>query len=69
LQQFAANTNIQFPFTDNVLRAACSGARYISAPTRSQNDTPVFEVAEKLGILFIKQSTRLSITKVENNHK
>ena len=49
----------QFPFTDNVYRAARSGVKYIAAPGGSQNDGPVFETAEKLGITFIEQSTRL----------
>jgi phosphoribosylaminoimidazolecarboxamide formyltransferase/IMP cyclohydrolase len=42
-----------------VFRAARSGASYIAAPTGSQNDTPVFEAAEALGITFIEQNTRL----------
>ena len=49
----------KFPFIDNVFRAARSGAKYIAAPSGSQNDGPVFETSEKLGIAFVEQSTRL----------
>lgn len=49
----------QFPFTDNVYRVAKSGVKYIAAPGGSQNDQPVFETAEKLGITFIEQNIRL----------
>lgn len=52
-------TYLQFPFTDNVYRAGRSGAKYIAAPTGSQNDSLVFEAAEKLGITFVEQSIRL----------
>ncbi|EAA34818.1 bifunctional purine biosynthesis protein [Neurospora crassa] len=48
-----------FPFVDNVYRAARSGVKYIAAPSGSQNDSPVFETAEKLGITFVEQNTRL----------
>ncbi|KAK3995405.1 putative bifunctional purine biosynthesis protein [Cladorrhinum sp. PSN332] len=48
-----------FPFTDNVYRAARSGVKYMAAPGGSQNDIPVFETAEKLGITFVEQSVRL----------
>ena len=50
---------VQFPFIDNVYRAGRSGAKYIAAPTGSQNDSFVFETAEKLGITFVEQSIRL----------
>lgn len=49
----------QFPFIDNVFRAARSGVNYIAAPSGSQNDGAVFETAEKLGITFVQQNTRL----------
>ena len=49
----------KFPFIDNVFRVARSGAKYVAAPTGSQNDKAVFETAEKLGIVFIEQGTRL----------
>lgn len=49
----------QFPFTDNVYRTAKSGVKYIAAPGGSQNDGPVFETAEKLGITFVEQNIRL----------
>lgn len=49
----------QFPFIDNVFRVARSGVKYVAAPTGSQNDGAVFETAEKLGIVFIEQGTRL----------
>lgn len=50
---------LQFPFIDNVFRAARSGVKYIAAPTGSQNDGFVFSTAEKLGITFVEQHTRL----------
>ena len=50
---------MQFPFTDNVYRAGRSGAKYIAAPSGSQNDSLVFEAAEKLGITVVEQSIRL----------
>ena len=52
-------THHQFPFIDNVYRAARSGVKYIAAPGGSQNDVPVFETAEKLGITFVEQNVRL----------
>jgi len=48
-----------FPFIDNVFRASRSGVTYIAAPTGSQNDGPVIETAEKLGITFVEQRIRL----------
>ncbi|KAI6465403.1 bifunctional phosphoribosylaminoimidazolecarboxamide formyltransferase/IMP cyclohydrolase, partial [Pyricularia oryzae] len=48
-----------FPFTDNVYRAARSGVKYMAAPSGSQNDQPVFDTADKLGITFVEQSVRL----------
>ena len=50
---------LQFPFIDNVFRAGRSGAKYIAAPTGSQNDQAVFDTAQKLGITFVEQSVRL----------
>ncbi|KAI9780807.1 MAG: hypothetical protein M1835_004431 [Candelina submexicana] len=55
----AVSSDAFFPFIDNVFRASRSGARYIAAPTGSQNDQAVFETAEKLGITFVEQSVRL----------
>lgn len=52
-------TSGQFPFIDNVFRAARSGTKYIAAPTGSQNDQAVFDTVDKLGITFVEQSTRL----------
>ena len=52
-------TLVQFPFVDNVYRAARSGVKYIAAPCGSQNDQAVFALAEELGITFIEQQTRL----------
>lgn len=49
----------QFPFIDNVYRASRSGVKYIAAPTGSQNDSAVFETAEKLGMVFVEQCIRL----------
>ncbi|RKU46510.1 bifunctional phosphoribosylaminoimidazolecarboxamide formyltransferase/IMP cyclohydrolase [Coniochaeta pulveracea] len=48
-----------FPFIDNVFRAHRSGVKYIASPTGSQNDQPVFDTAEKLGITFVEQNIRL----------
>lgn len=49
----------QFPFIDNVYRAARSGVKYVAAPSGSQNDQAVFSTAEKLGITFVEQHIRL----------
>ncbi|KAB5580623.1 cytidine deaminase-like protein [Coniochaeta sp. 2T2.1] len=59
LTNVALSSDAFFPFIDNVFRAHRSGAKYIAAPTGSQNDTPVFETAEKLGITFVEQNIRL----------
>ncbi|EPE08248.1 bifunctional purine biosynthesis protein [Ophiostoma piceae UAMH 11346] len=59
LTDVAVSSDAFFPFTDNVYRAARSGAKYIAAPAGSQNDGPVFETAEKLGITFVEQNIRL----------
>ncbi|KAL9091753.1 MAG: hypothetical protein Q9159_001268 [Coniocarpon cinnabarinum] len=59
LSEVAVSSDAFFPFIDNVFRAGRSGAKYIAAPTGSQNDQAVFETAEKLGITFIEQPTRL----------
>jgi len=56
----ALNTDdLQFPFIDNVFRAARSGVKYIAAPLGSQNDGAVKTTAEKLGITFVEQHIRL----------
>lgn len=59
LTDVAVSSDAFFPFTDNIFRASRSGAKYIAAPGGSQNDVPVFETAEKLGITFVEQSIRL----------
>ncbi|QKX62691.1 uncharacterized protein TRUGW13939_09852 [Talaromyces rugulosus] len=59
LTNVAVSSDAFFPFIDNVFRAARSGAKYIAAPSGSQNDGPVFDTAEKLGITFVEQGTRL----------
>ncbi|QSZ35343.1 hypothetical protein DSL72_008213 [Monilinia vaccinii-corymbosi] len=59
LTQVAISSDAFFPFIDNVYRAARSGVSYIAAPSGSQNDSHVFETAEKLNITFIEQSIRL----------
>ncbi|KAL8413937.1 hypothetical protein RB594_005247 [Gaeumannomyces avenae] len=59
LTNVAISSDAFFPFADNVFRAARSGVKYMAAPTGSQNDGIVFETAEKLGITFVEQSTRL----------
>jgi phosphoribosylaminoimidazolecarboxamide formyltransferase/IMP cyclohydrolase len=59
LSDVAVSSDAFFPFIDNVFRAARSGAKYIAAPTGSQNDGAVFETAEKLGITFVEQHVRL----------
>ncbi|KAI0203875.1 AICARFT/IMPCHase bienzyme [Astrocystis sublimbata] len=48
-----------FPFIDNVYRAHRSGAKYLAAPSGSQNDSAVYETAEKLGMVVVEQNTRL----------
>lgn len=59
LSDVAVSSDAFFPFTDNIYRVARSGAKYIAAPTGSQNDKPCFEAAEKLGIAFVEQHMRL----------
>lgn len=59
LDGVAVSSDAFFPFIDNVYRAKRSGVKYIAAPTGSQNDQPVFDTAEKLGITFVEQGTRL----------
>ncbi|BCS29097.1 phosphoribosylaminoimidazolecarboxamide formyltransferase/IMP cyclohydrolase [Aspergillus puulaauensis] len=59
LSEVAVSSDAFFPFIDNVFRAARSGVKYIAAPSGSQNDGPVFETSEKLGITFVEQGTRL----------
>ncbi|KAK0392562.1 hypothetical protein NLU13_2057 [Sarocladium strictum] len=59
LDQVCVSSDAFFPFIDNVFRAARSGVKYIAAPGGSQNDVPVFETAEKLGITFVEQNIRL----------
>ncbi|KOS16677.1 Bifunctional purine biosynthesis protein ADE17 [Escovopsis weberi] len=59
LSNVAVSSDAFFPFIDNVFRAARSGVKYIAAPSGSQNDGAVFETAEKLGITFVQQNTRL----------
>ncbi|EGE03060.1 phosphoribosylaminoimidazolecarboxamide formyltransferase [Trichophyton equinum CBS 127.97] len=59
LTEVAISSDAFFPFIDNVFRAARSGVKYMAAPSGSQNDGPVFETAEKLGIVFVEQSIRL----------
>jgi phosphoribosylaminoimidazolecarboxamide formyltransferase/IMP cyclohydrolase len=59
LSEVAVSSDAFFPFTDNVFRASRSGVKYIAAPLGSQNDQACFEVAEKLGITYVEQHTRL----------
>ncbi|PKS06549.1 hypothetical protein jhhlp_007297 [Lomentospora prolificans] len=59
LTDVAVSSDAFFPFTDNVYRAARSGVKYIAAPSGSQNDQPVFQTAEQLGITFVQQNIRL----------
>ncbi|KAI1345113.1 cytidine deaminase-like protein [Xylariaceae sp. FL0016] len=59
LQDVAVSSDAFFPFTDNIYRAHRSGAKYIAAPGGSQNDSAVYETAEKLGIVFVEQNIRL----------
>ncbi|MCJ1400662.1 bifunctional phosphoribosylaminoimidazolecarboxamide formyltransferase/IMP cyclohydrolase [Xylographa trunciseda] len=59
LSQVAVSSDAFFPFIDNIFRAARSGAKYIAAPTGSQNDHAVFDTAQELGITFVEQSVRL----------
>ncbi|TGZ83105.1 bifunctional purine biosynthesis protein ADE17 [Ascodesmis nigricans] len=59
LTDVAVSSDAFFPFVDNVFRAASSGAKYIAAPGGSVNDKAVHEAAEKCGIVFVEQETRL----------
>lgn len=59
LSDVVVSSDAFFPFVDNVYRAARSGVKYIAAPAGSQNDSAVFETAEKLGITFVEQNVRL----------
>ncbi|RMZ75847.1 hypothetical protein DV737_g5098, partial [Chaetothyriales sp. CBS 132003] len=59
LENVCVSSDAFFPFVDNVYRARRSGCRYVAAPLGSQNDGPVLEAAEKEGITFVEQSTRL----------
>lgn len=59
LQGVCLSSDAFFPFIDNVFRAERSGVKYLAAPTGSQNDSAVFETAEKLGITFVEQHIRL----------
>ncbi|KAL7912079.1 bifunctional purine biosynthesis protein [Trichoderma velutinum] len=59
LTNVCVSSDAFFPFIDNVFRAARSGVKYIAAPSGSQNDGAVFETAEKLGVTFVQQNTRL----------
>lgn len=59
LSEVAVSSDAFFPFIDNVYRVGRSGVKYIAAPTGSQNDSAVFETAEKLGITFVEQYIRL----------
>ncbi|GAO15513.1 hypothetical protein UVI_02020730 [Ustilaginoidea virens] len=59
LDNVCVSSDAFFPFIDNVFRASRSGVKYIAAPSGSQNDNAVLETAEKLGITFVQQNTRL----------
>ncbi|KAI9714447.1 MAG: bifunctional phosphoribosylaminoimidazolecarboxamide formyltransferase/IMP cyclohydrolase [Bogoriella megaspora] len=59
LKDVVVSSDAFFPFVDNVFRAGRSGVKYIAAPLGSQNDGPVVETAEKLGITFVEQHIRL----------
>ncbi|KAF7563786.1 hypothetical protein G7046_g323 [Stylonectria norvegica] len=59
LKDVAVSSDAFFPFIDNVFRVAKSGVKYVAAPSGSQNDGPVFDTAEKLGITFVEQNIRL----------
>lgn len=59
LQGVALASDAFFPFIDNVIRAAASGVKYIAAPLGSQADKAVIATAERAGITFIEQNTRL----------
>ncbi|KAI0914822.1 AICARFT/IMPCHase bienzyme [Ustulina deusta] len=59
LGDVAVSSDAFFPFVDNIYRAHRSGAKYIAAPGGSQNDSAVYETADKLGIVFVEQNVRL----------
>ncbi|KAI4220852.1 MAG: hypothetical protein LQ349_007986 [Xanthoria aureola] len=63
----AISSDAFFPFIDNVLRAGRSGVKYIASPTGSQADQDVFATCEKLGIIFVEQSVRLTLTRNVTN--
>ncbi|RPA96005.1 AICARFT/IMPCHase bienzyme [Choiromyces venosus 120613-1] len=55
----SASSDAFFPFTDNVFRAHASGVKYIAAPGGSVMDQAVHEAADKCGMVFVHQETRL----------
>ncbi|KAG5664144.1 hypothetical protein KAF25_006729 [Fusarium avenaceum] len=59
LKDVCVSSDAFFPFIDNVFRVAQSGVKYVAAPGGSQNDSAVFDTAEKLGITFVEQNIRL----------
>ncbi|ORY66374.1 phosphoribosylaminoimidazolecarboxamide formyltransferase/IMP cyclohydrolase [Pseudomassariella vexata] len=59
LVDVSVSSDAFFPFVDNIYRAHRSGAKFIAAPGGSQNDSAVYETAEKLGIVFVEQNIRL----------
>ncbi|KAF8543547.1 cytidine deaminase-like protein [Trichophaea hybrida] len=59
LTDVVVSSDAFFPFIDNVFRAAASGVKYAAAPGGSVNDKAVHDAAEKCGITFVEQETRL----------
>jgi len=59
LTDVVVSSDAFFPFVDNVFRAAASGVKYAAAPGGSVNDKAVHDAAEKCGITFVEQETRL----------
>lgn len=53
---FSINVIFQFFFIDNVFCVVCLGVKYIVVFGGSQNDLFVFEIVEKLGIIFVEQN-------------
>jgi len=59
LDNVAVASDAFFPFRDNVDRARLSGARYIAAPSGSNNDPDVIKACDQYGIILAHTNLRL----------
>ncbi|XP_054280291.1 bifunctional purine biosynthesis protein ATIC [Macrosteles quadrilineatus] len=59
LDNVAVASDAFFPFRDNVDRARLSGARYIAAPSGSNNDPDVIKACDQYGIVLAHTNLRL----------